>query len=164
MDALEAITRRRSVRKYKPEPVSRKLLSKVLDAGRLAPTGRNLQPWEFVVVTDPEKRRQIADLTENGKFIADSPVCIAVLCRPTKLYLEDGSAATTQMLLAATVLGLGTCWVVGDKKPYAPQIAALCGAPPELKLVSLIAIGHPANGSKPPKRALDEVVHWEAFA
>jgi nitroreductase len=163
MEALQAIATRRSVRSFKADPVPRDQLVKLIDAGRLAPTARNVQPWEFVVVTDPERRRQIAAISDHGKFIADAPVCIAVLCQDTKYYVEDGSAATTNILLAATALGLATCWVAGDKKAYAPQIVSLCGAPSEMKLVSLIAVGHPVDIPSPPKRPLDDVVHWETF-
>jgi len=163
MDALQAIESRRSVRRFKPEPVSRELLNKVVNAGRLAPTARNEQPWEFVVITDSAKRRQIADTTDYGKFIAEAPACIVVLCKPTKYYLEDGSAATTNMLLAAASLGLGACWVAGDKKPYAGKIVSMCGAPADLKLVALIAIGHPAETPKCSKRTRDDVLHWEVF-
>jgi nitroreductase len=161
METLETIAKRRSIRKYKSETVSKEILSKLVDAGRLAPTANNEQPWDFVIITERDKLRRIADLAEYGKFIADVPACIVVLCRPAKYYVEDGSAATTQILLAATALGLGTCWVAGDKKSYAGQIVALCGAPVEYKLVSMIAIGHAAEVPSPSKRALGEVLHWE---
>lgn len=163
MEAMHAITTRRSVRKFKNEPVSRDLIARLIDAARLAPSARNAQPWEFVVVTDPIKRRQLAALTDHGKFIADAPVCIVVLSRDTRYYLEDGSAATANILLAATALGLGACWIAGDKKSYAPQVVSLCGAPPEMKLVSLVAVGHPAEVPSPPKRSLTDVLHWETF-
>jgi nitroreductase len=164
MDVLEAIAKRRSVRKYRSGTVTREQLSQIVNTGRLAPTGRNEQPWEFVVVTERAKLRNLAHLAEHGKFIADASACIIVLCRPTTYYIEDGSAATTQIMLAATALGLASCWVAGDKKAYAPQVAAAVGAPPEYKLVALIAVGHAAETPSPSKRALSEVLHWEAFA
>jgi nitroreductase len=164
MDVLEAIAKRRSVRKYRSGTVSREQLSQIVNMGRLAPTGRNEQPWDFVVVTDRTKLRKLAHLAEYGKFIADASACIVVLCRATTYYIEDGSAATTQIMLAATALGLATCWVAGDKKAYAPQVVAEVGAPPEFKLVSLIAVGHAAETPSPSKRALSEVLHWDAFA
>lgn len=163
MDAFEAFMTRRSVRKYKSDPVSQDLLLQIVDAGRLAPTAHNDQPWEFVVVTDAEKRRQLADLSDYGKFIAEAPACIVVLCKPTRHYLEDGSAATTNIMLAANALGLGTCWVAGDKKPYAGQIISMCGAPSEYRLVSMIAVGYAVEIPSLKKRSIDEVVHWETF-
>ena len=163
MEALHALAARRCVRRFKNEPVSRDAIVRLIDAARLAPTARNVQPWEFVVVTDPSKRRQLAALTDHGKFIAEAPVCIVVLSHDTKYYLEDGSAATTNILLAAAAQGLGACWVAGDKKAYAPQVVSLCGAPTELKLVSLVAVGHPAETPAPSKRSIEDVLHWEAF-
>lgn len=163
MEAMQALTTRRCVRKYRPDRVARELLEKIVNAGRLAPTARNVQPWEFVVVTEAERRRRLAEISEFGKFIAEAPACIVVLSQPTKYYLEDGSAATTNMMNAAAALGLGSCWVAGDKKPYAPQIVAACGAPPDMRLVSLIAIGYAAEIPSPAKRTLDEVLHWQHY-
>jgi nitroreductase len=164
MDALEALRTRRSCRRFAARDVPRDLVEKVVDAGRLAATARNDQPWEFVVVTDPAARRKIAGMTDYGPFIADAPVCIAVLCKDTKYYLEDGSAATQNILVAAHALGLGACWVAGDKKPYAPKIARLLGAPESVRLVALVALGWPEGKlPNPPKRTLPEVLHWEKF-
>jgi nitroreductase len=163
MDAFEALAKRRSVRKYKPGTVTCEQLSQIVNMGRLAPTGRNEQPWEFVVVTDRAKLRRLAHLADNGKFIVDACACIVVLCRPATYYIEDGSAATTQIMVAATALGLASCWVAGDKKVYAPDVVAACGAPSEFKLVSLIAIGYPAEVPDPPKRKLSDVLHWETY-
>ncbi len=164
MDTLEAIRTRRSIRKYKPEAVSKELLTKLVDAGRLAPTARNEQPWEFVVVTDAERRKRLASIATHGTFIAEASACIVVVCKPSDYYLADGSAATTQILLAATALGLGTCWVAGDRKDYAPDVLKAIGAPAKYKLISLIAIGYAAETPAPAKRALAEVVHWETFS
>lgn len=163
MDALEALKTRRSIRKYKPDPVPRKLLEEVLDCARLAATARNEQPWEFVVVGDAGMRGRIAELAEYGKFIATSPICVVVLCKDTKYYLEDGSAAIQNLLVAAHALGLGSCWVAGDKKPYADQIRQLTGAPAGCRLVGLVALGFPAEQPRPRKRELSSVAHWEKF-
>ncbi len=165
MDALTALRSRWSCRSYLPDPVPRETVLQALDAARHAPSGNNVQPWEFIVITDSELRKQIAELAEYGKFIAQAPVCIAVVCRDTKYYLEDGSAATQNILLAATALGLGSCWVAGDKKPYCGQILALLGVPAGYKLVSLVALGKPATEPKRrEKRRLEELVHWERFS
>jgi len=164
MEALEAIRARRSVRQFEGRPVSRDLLETLVDAGRLAPTANNIQPWEFIVVTDNSTRERIASATDYGKFIADSPAMIAVFCKETKYYLEDGCGATTNILLAAAALGLGTCWVAGDKKPYCNDISNILGLPTGFKLVSLIAVGYPAGPlPKIPKRALSELLHWDTF-
>lgn len=163
MDLFEAIEKRRSVRAYVSKPVAREDLEKIVDAGRRAPTGRNEQPWEFVVVTDMYARQRIAELATYGKYIADARACIAVFCRSdTPYYIEDGTAATMSMLLAATALGLGSCWVAANKAPYAQAIADLLGAPQTHRLVSLVALGYASD--EPPakaKRPAAEVTHWE---
>jgi len=164
MDALDALRTRRSCRTFANREVDRALVEQVVDAGRLASTARNEQPWEFVVVTDAEARARIASTTDHGPFIADAPVCIVVLAAETKYYLEDASAATQNMLVAAHALGLAGCWVAGDKKPYGPQIVEQVGAPEGLHLVSLVALGYPAGDlPNPDKRPLEDVIHWERF-
>ena len=162
MNALEAIAQCRSVRSYRPDPVSQELIDKVVDAGRRAPTARNVQPWEFVVVTDAQMRASLAELCDYGRFIKESPVCIITYCHDTKYYLEDGCAAIENMLIAATALGLGTCWVAGDKKEYAPAIARNLKVPDAYRLIGLIALGYAADSGEPTKkRPLDEVIHSE---
>ena len=164
MDALEAIKQRRSVRGFRPDPVARELIEQLVDCGRLAPTAVAIEPWEFVVVTDEEMRTRIADTTDYGKFIAEAPACIAVFCKDTKYYLEDGCAATENILLAAAALGLGACWVAGDKKRYADEVRRLLAVPESHRLVSLLPVGYPADSpAATRKRALDDVLHWEQF-
>ena len=166
MDALEALMTRRSIRHFSPRPVPREVIEKIVDAGRMAATACNEQPWEFIVVTDPSVRAQLAELSIHGKFIAESPACIVVFSKTWDFFLEDCAAATQNLLVAARALDLGTCWVAGDKKPTAPQIAALLGVPEGFRLVSLVALGYPDSGSRlrnPPKRTLQEVLHWEKF-
>jgi len=164
MDALEAIAQRHSTRAYRSEELTRELLEKIVNAGRLAATGRNVQPWEFVIVTEPETRAKIAELADYGKFIADAGACVAVFCQDTKYFLEDGSAATQNMLIAATALGVQSCWVCGYGKDYAPKIGELLGAARGYQLVSLVALGRGATDrGATPKRPLSEVLHWERF-
>ncbi len=163
MDAIDALKTRRSVRAYQPHPVPRQVLADLVDCGRMAASAINVQPWEFVVVTSEEGRKAVADLTDHGKFIAHAAACIAVLSRETKYYLEDGSAATQNILLAAHSHSLGSCWIAGDKKPYADAIRRLLGAPDGFKLVSLVAIGYPAEQPSQAKRPLEDVLHWEKY-
>jgi nitroreductase len=162
MDALEAIKQRRSIRKFGDSPVDRRLLDQLVDCGRMAPTAMTKEPWEFVVVTDEQMKGRIADMTDYGKFIADAPACIAVFCRDTKYYLEDGCAATENMLIAAAALGLGACWVAGDEKRYADEVRRMLGVPDGHRLVTLLPVGLPADQpSVRGKRAAEEVLHWE---
>jgi nitroreductase len=163
MDALEALKTRRSVRSYKGDPIPREIVEEIVDCGRLAATAINIQPWEFVVVTDPAMRQKMAAATDHGPFIAQAPVCIAVFCRETKYFLEDGSAATQNLLVAARALGLASCWVAGDKKPYADALRKLLGVPAGYKLVSLVTVGFSEEVPVPAKRPLQQLLHWEHF-
>jgi nitroreductase len=163
MDALEALKTRRSVRAYLAKPVPRFVLEDLIDCGRLAASANNLQPWEFVVVTEAAALKWLGQTANHGAFIASAPACIAVFCRDTKYFLEDGSAATQNILLAARAHGLGACWVAGDKKPYAQDVSRRLGVPEGCRLISLIALGYPAEDPQKAKRPLAQMLHWEKF-
>lgn len=166
MDIMEVTKKRRSIRKYQDKPIPKDILQNLVDAARFAPTARNVQPWEFVVITKSDTLKKIGDLAENGRFVAEAYACIAVFCSDTKYYLEDGCAATQNILLAATALGIGSCWVAGDKKPYCSQINSLLNVPQTFKLVSLVALGYPEakdNFRIVEKRNLNDIIHWETF-
>jgi len=164
MDAFECISKRASVREYQTKSISQQALTQLVDAGRRAPTARAVEPWEFVVVTERELLQTLGELANTGVFIKDSAACIAVFCQDTKYYLEDGCAATENILLAACSFGLGACWVAGDKKPYAEEIKKLLNAPSDLKLISLIALGWPKEEIRQSKkRQIKEVIHWQRF-
>ena len=164
METFDAISKRASVRKYQSKPVDKALLEKLVDAARRAPTARAVEPWEFVVVTKREALEALGQIANTGAFIKDAACCIAVYCKDTKYYLEDGSAATENILLAAAACGLGTCWVAGDKKPYVGRVSELLGVPEDMKLVSLISVGWPEKEPEQVKnRKLKDVIHWEKF-
>jgi nitroreductase len=166
MDISDIIQKRRSVRQYSGKIIPKKDLEKIADAARFAPTARNVQPWEFVMVTGPAVLKKIADITDHGKFIAGAAACMAVFGADGKYYLEDCCAAIENALLEAAGLEIGSCWVAGDKKPYTAAVNSLLGAPDTFKLVGLVALGYPLNPGAPPvidKRKLEEVLHWEKF-
>ena len=163
MEAIEALKTRRSKRKFLATPISKEVLEDIIDCGRLAPSAVNIQPVEFIVVTKGEIRKRVAEMADYGRFIAEAPVCIAVFSRQTKYYLEDGSAATENILIAAHAHGLGACWVAGDKKPYAEKVRQLLGAPQDFKLISLIPMGYSEEQPKPTKKKLKDVLHWEKY-
>ena len=96
--------------------------------------------------------------------VADAQGRYVVFCKNTKYYLEDGCAATENILVAAAALGLGACWVAGDKKSYADRVRRMLGVPESYRLVSLLPVGFPADHpARKQKRSLDEVLHWEEF-
>lgn len=164
MDTFDAIRKRISVREYADKPIEKEKLEKITDAGRLAPTARGEEPWEFIVVTKKDKLKELADIADHGKFLAGASAAIAVFCKETKYYLEDGCAATENILVAAADLGIASCWVAGDKKPYCPDIAHALGVPEGFKLISILSLGYPKIPPVPhKKRPLKELLHWEKF-
>jgi len=163
---LDLARKRRSIRRLKPEPVPDEYVNKILEAARWAMSGANAQPWEFIVITESSTLKKIAEYAEYGKFIAQATACIAVFCKETKYYLEDGCAAVENILIAATSLGIGTCWVAGDKKVYCPQISNLLKVPSNYKLIALISMGYPLSDTEfrlTNRRPLDHIIHWEQF-
>lgn len=165
METIQAIQKRRSIRKFKQDPVPNETLLKILDCARLAPSARNVQPCEFIVVTNSKTKERISGFAAvNAPFIKEAPVCIVIISKDTKYYLEDGCAATENLLLTAADLGLGTCWVAGDKKDYCQDVLNLLSVPGGYKLVSMVALGFSAAGeTKVPKNELKQLVHWDKF-
>ena len=164
METLEAIKARRSVREYENKPIPKDLIEKIVDCGRVAPTARGEEPWEFIVITDKKVLKEIADITDYGKFLKNSAYTIIVCCKDTKYYLEDGCAATENIMIGAASFGIGSCWVAGDKKSYSEKILKCVKVPAGYKLVSIIPLGYPAKRESPtPKRPLESVLHWEKF-
>lgn len=164
METLDIFKNRISVREYTDRPIEKQKLEKIADAGHLAATARNEQPWEFVIVTDRDKIKELAGITDHGKFMSGAAASIAVFCKDTKYYLEDGSAATENMLLAAAALGIASCWIAGDKKEYGVKIAKALGVPEEMKLISIISLGYAKITPVPhQKRPLEDILHWEKF-
>jgi nitroreductase len=164
MQTFDAIEKRHSTREYKNKAVPKEMLEALVDAGRRAPSARAIEPWEFIVVTERKTLDALAVFISTGAFLAQATACIVVVCEDVKYYLEDGSAATENILLAATDLGLATCWIAGDKKDYAPDVLRLLDIPTGYKLVSLVAVGWAGKrGHQHKKRALKEVLHWNRF-
>jgi nitroreductase len=164
-EAIEVIKKRRSVRKFEAKPVPDEIIKDILDCARLAPTAINIQPWLFGAVTDADLKREIADMTDHGKFIKDCAVCFAVFTESTqKYFLEDGCAATENILLACTAHGIGSCWVAGHKKAYVDSIRKLLNVPEPYTLIALIAAGYSEKQPSLKKKTLDEVTFFNKFA
>ena len=164
-ELTEVIKRRRSVRKFEPKPISAEIIKDILDCARLAPTAINIQPWLFGAVTDPDLKREIADMTDHGKFIKDCAVCFAVFADSAqKYFLEDGCAATENILLACAAHGIGSCWVAGHKKVYVDSIRKLLKVPEPYTLIALIAAGYSKEQPSPKKKTLDEVTFFNKVA
>jgi nitroreductase len=161
MDTLEAIRKRRSIRRYTNDAIPKVDLETIVDAGRLAATGSNQQPWDFIIVTE---RSMIAQFNIAGAWIEKARAVIVLVMDPvSRWWIEDGAAAIENMLLACTSLGYGACWVEGDALPREEQLKILLGVPPAKRVMALIPIGVPAESPAPEKKPLEQVLHWERF-
>ena len=177
-DFFEVITTRRSVRRYKPDPTPDELVKKLIDAARWAPTGGNLQPWMFFVVKDPQMKDAIVQTTYVGydkktgrpqKWIRNAPMLILVgvdtktgarygRSSAESVALLDIGACIENLLLAATAMGLGSCWVAGFD---ADQLAQTLHLPKEIQLISLVTIGFPQKiPSPPPRLSVEEITTY----
>lgn len=158
------IKSRRSVRKFKPDPVPDLVITDALECGSRAPTAMNLQPWLFGVIRDKKTLSEIAGLTDHGKFIAGAPLCIAVFGeKKQQYYLEDCSAATENVILGLLAHGISSCWVAGDKKPYGEAVRKLLAVPEGYALVSLIAAGYPLEMTMTDKKLMKHIAFFETF-
>lgn len=166
MQTWDAITARRNVRSYTDQPVSTADLEHILEAGRRAPSSRNLQPWDFVVVTGRPELAELAKVWQGAGHVAGSAATIALVIGPAT---EPGhrdefdlGQATMAMMLAATDLGIGSAHsAVGDQD----LARRLLGLPADHSCQYLIALGYPADRPlapirRPNRRPFEEVVHW----
>ena len=161
VDTLEAIRKRRSIRRYTDAAIPKADLETIVDAGRLAATGSNRQPWDFVVVTD---LTVIQQFKVAGAWIGTAGAVIVVVMDPvSRWWIEDGAAAIENMLLASTALGYGACWVEGDALPREAQFKILLDVPREKRVMALIPVGVAAEVPAPEKRPLESVLHWERY-
>jgi nitroreductase len=168
MDVLDAIKTRKSVRKYLNKTVEKKKLTAILKAGRLAPSASNRQEWRFIVVSDREKKRKLAEAANQQTFVGEAPVVIAA-CAETNghvmtcgqaCYPIDVAIALDHMTLAAAELGLGTCWIGAFDENRVKQILNI---PAEIRVVTLMPLGYPSDSSMANKKRLPfkEIVRYE---
>ncbi|MFW6110516.1 MAG: nitroreductase family protein [Thermoproteota archaeon] len=173
MDVLEAIKGRRSIRAFRDQDVSDETVKKLIDAARWAPSSGNVQPWEFVIIREPDIKRRLAKAALSQMFIFRAPVVIVVCAderlsfqsyrdRGKNLYcIQDTSAATQNIHLAAYRLGLGTCWVGAFSEG---EVSKILNIPERLRPVSIIPIGFPAEFPLPPDRKpVRRITHLEEF-
>lgn len=192
MELYEAIEKRRSIRKFKPDPVPRETLNRILQKAIWAPSGNNLQPWEFIVVTGSKKEelaKSYGRITEFGfppagirteaqerflewaKTLGGAPVAVVALSPvhgdplTRKMNLESVTAAFTYLLLAATAEGLGTCWMTGPLRNE-KEVRRILEIPDDKEIVAITPLGYPDEDPVPPPRKdpeLKEKVKWFGF-
>lgn len=153
---LDAIATRASVRSYQDKPVDDATIEKLLRAGMAAPSARNLQPWHFIAVTDRAKLNALAEGNSHASMLAKAPLAIVVCGDMDKaagleMWIQDCSAATENILLAAHALGLGAVWTANYPYPDRVEVTTKnLGLPQNIVPLCVIAIGYP-NGSEQPK-------------
>ena len=163
MDAMKAILSRRSIRKYTPEPVDESILHDLVEAAMNAPSSANSQPWHFVVITDRKILDEIPKFHQYSSMIKEAPLAV-VVCGDTLLsrgaWVQDCSAATENLLIAANAKGLGAVWL--GVYPIDERIAGirkLLGLPENIMPLSIIVVGHPGETKPPANRFNAERVH-----
>ena len=150
MDVLECIVTRRSIRRFLDIPVEFEKVANILDAGRFAPSAGNLQDWKFILVTDSDVRRDVANACVDQLWIASAPVIVVVCTEPDKtkrfygesgekFSVSNGSAVVQNMLLAAHAQGLGGCWVGAVEDA---SIRRVLGIPDSVVIVGVLPFGY----------------------
>jgi nitroreductase len=155
------LEQRRSIRKYQPKPVEPEKIDRLIEAALRAPSSRGRNPWEFVVVTDPDLLLALSTAKPHGaSFLKNAPLGIVVCADPEKcdVWIEDASIASILIHLAAAAMGLGSCWIQIRKRMYdgvdtsQDRIRKHLNLPENLNVLSIIAIGYP-DERKPPHPA-----------
>jgi nitroreductase len=171
MDTWEAIRARRSVRKYKPQPVEEDKLARLLEVLQYAPSAKNLQPWRVIVVRELALREQLAVACRNQKHVAQAPVVLAFCGRESDAYTAMGgtwnslavdcSILLDQISLAACAEGLGTCWIGAFNEE---EVKAVLAIPADIKMIALTPVGYPdEEPARRPRKALREVLYLERW-
>lgn len=168
MEILSAITKRRSVRAYKPDQVPEKVLNRLLEAARLAPSAHNLQNHKVIVVKDESKRQALAQASEHP-WISQAPIVIVAIATNTDYimgggipaYIVDTAIAIDHLTLQAAEEGLASCWIGTFNHE---KIRGILQIPPEYKIVVLLPVGYADETSaKKPRKELQRLVCWESF-
>ena len=169
MKTFESIIKRRSIRKYKKDNVSDKMIEVLLKAGMYAPSARNTQPWHFIVIKDRQILNKIMDFHPYAMMLSDAPLAI-VICgdkaiEPNEAYLSiNCSAATENVLLAAHEQGLGTVWLgVYPRQERMDGVSALLNLPSDILPVSIVAVGYSDELVEHPERFLKDRIHTNVW-
>jgi nitroreductase len=171
MDFYQTVAARRSVRAYRPDPVPDDVFNRVMDAARLAPSAKNIQPWKFIIVRDEKLRVELAVACNNQQYLAQAPIVICGCAMESICYRGMGgywnswavdlSIALEHIMLAAVAEGLGTCWIGSFKEA---EVRRLLQVPEDIKIVALTPIGYPAQETKArPRKTLSEITCNERY-
>ncbi|MCX7784865.1 MAG: nitroreductase family protein [candidate division WOR-3 bacterium] len=171
MDFYDVIKNRKSVRAYKPDPIPDEVLNRILEAGRLAPSAKNIQPWKFIVVKDHNIKQALVSACRNQEFIGQAPIVICAVALEKiawgrmggywSSYPVDIAIALEHIILAATNEGLGTCWIGAYDEAEVKKILRI---PDDVKVIALTPLGYPAQEPAPkPRKPLSEIVSFDSF-
>ena len=152
IEILSLIKTRRSIRKFQKTPVEKEKIDKCLEAARWAPSASNKQPWEFLLVTNEETKKELAKLAKFGKFVGEAPLVFVPITNPEihdTYHASDTAMATLQFMLMAHAQGLATCWSAVYGKEFAGSIKELLKIPQNLNVLALIAVGYSALDKDP---------------
>ncbi len=147
-ETLETMWKRRSIRKYKSDPIPVEDLNLILEAARRAPTGANRQNWRMVVVTDPDLRTKTAEACSGQMWMADAAAILCLVTIPGEGSV-NGAIVLDHAILAATSLGYGTCWIGAYDKA---KVQEVLGIPEDHGIVCLTPVGIPAQEPGPRSR------------
>lgn len=165
MDVIEAILTRRSIRQFKPDPVTEDQIKLLLEAAMSAPSAGNQQPWQFLIITERGILDEIPKFHPHARMLASAPIAILVCAETGHLkyeeyWVEDCSAATQNILLAAHGLGLGAVWVGLYPKPERMDaVRGLITLPEHVLPVALVPVGHPGEFIPPAHRFDESRIH-----
>ncbi len=166
---MREIYERRSIRKYTTKDIEDFKLKKLLEAGAAAPSAHNEQPWHFIVIKDRERLNKLAEIHPYGKMLRDAPLAVAVCGDLDKqkdynYWVQDCSAATQNILLEAVSLGLGAVWLGIHPNPnIEPAVNKFLDLPENVKTLSVISLGYPAEHKDSKTRLKEEIVHQESW-
>jgi len=163
MEVFDAIRTRRSIRKYRPEPIPDEKLRNILEAARLAPSAGNRQPWRFVVIQNIDRKKALAKVANNQTFLDASAIIVATGDPEVsaRWYEKDPMIALEHVVLAATALGYGTCWIGAFDED---AIKHLLKIPANVKVIALLPIGIPDETPAPrPRKEFSEIFFKEEW-
>lgn len=163
MEVFEAIRTLLAVRKYQDKPVPVEVVRRILEAGRLTGSARNIQPWHFIVVDEPEMLRKLGSVARTGPYVAEAPLAIVVAVEKNRFALSDGSRAIQSMMLAAWGEGVGSNWVGFQSMD---EVKPLLGIPDDLDVIAILPFGYPAatiGKGRKNRKPLSEVAHHGRF-
>jgi nitroreductase len=158
------------MRKFTDEPVAPETLDLLLQAGMSAPSAMNSQPWEFVVVSDPDGLAKLREILPYGKFHATAVIIVCGSPRTAQnpsglmFWVQDCSAAAENILVAATALGLGSCWIGIHPIPLIGKMVKNAFKLP-LGVIPLCALylGHPQFIKEPKPKYNPDRIHWQCY-